>query len=119
VRHRIQRILLKLTADVLRAVEDNEEKIVQKSVELYNQIAGEGLLRELGILVKLIVLTALVVYDSCLRSGIAEDSRWQESCRDLAVSIVLAIYRIAKMEVFEHLEDLPKKMNRNEIPIHM
>jgi len=118
VSHRIQKIVLKLTADTLRALENDEEKILKKSVELHKQIAGD-LPRELGILAKLVELTALMIYYGCLGSGIAEDSQGQELCRNLAISTVLVVCRIAKMEVLEHLEDFPKKINRNEVPIHI
>jgi len=105
VKHRIQRIVLKLTADILRAVEDDGEELFKKSVELHKQIAGEGLPRELGILAKLIELTVLMMYHGCLEAGIAGDYPRHEFCRSFAISTISTISRIAELLTLDHLEE--------------
>jgi len=119
MKSRIQEIIIKMTADILRAIEDDGKKILEKAGELHRQIAKEDLPRELGILTKIIELTALEIHYACLQSGIAGEYPRHEFCRLLVLKIVSTIYRIAKRDTLEIIEHLSKNMNRNEKPMHI
>jgi len=119
MKSRIQEIIIRMTVDILRAIEDDEERILEKAGELHKQIAKEDLPRELGILTKIIELTALEIHCACLKSGIAGDYPKHEFCRLLTLKTISTIYRIAKRDTLEIIEHLSKNMNRNENPMHM
>jgi len=119
MKSRIQEIIIKMTADILRALEDDRDKIFEKAGELHKQIAKEALPRELAILTKVIELTALGIHYACLQSGIAGKYSEHEFCRSLAISTISAINRIARRETLEVIEYLSKNMNRNEKPMYI
>jgi len=119
MKSRIQEIVIRITVDILRAIEDDGKKILEKAGELHKQIAKEDLPRELGILAKIIELTALEIHYACLQSDIARKYPEHEFCKSLAISIISAIYRIAKRDTLEVIEYLSKNMNRNEKPMYM